>query len=356
MRAHALLREIIRNLTSGTSRLGALFFISTLALTVAVLSDVLTISRTVDDAIEYRGSGAAVMTLALPGRINGASCDALADTPNVLAAGAMRPEGKVTAGTLPGEPLDLYTTTPAFARVLGAEDGGSGVYVSTDVASNLGSTALPLTAGAPTPVRGTYPYPPDGRRAGFGWAVLSPTSASDGAFDECWVLSWPQRSDLRQLLLTSVTPAAAGAAASEQPIVSQLNTKYGLTFAGSTEYESRITRYAPYLAALVGFVLSAMAVWFRRVEIASNLHAGASRGTLYLQHLIESVAWSLPAVAAAWMAGFLTATITAPTELPSLALRSAEIALSFSVGTLTGTAFGFFLVREGRLGHYVKGR
>lgn len=356
MRAHALFREISRNLTSGTSRLGALFLISALALTLAVLSDVLTISRTVDDAIEYRESGSAVMTLALPGRISGESCEALADTPNVLAAGAMRSEGKVSALTLPGEPLDLYSTTPAFAQVLGADDGGVGVYVSTDVASNLGSASIPLTIGAPVAVRGTYPYPPDGRRAGFGWAVLSPTNASEGVFDECWVLSWPQRSDLRQLLLTSVTPAVGGAAASEQPIVSQLNTKYGLAFAGSAAYESRITQYAPYFAALVGVVLSAMALWFRRVEIASNLHAGGTRGTLYLQHLIECVAWSLPAVAAAWLAGFITATFTAPTELPSLALRSAEIALAFSIGTLAGTAFGFMLVREGRLGNYVKGR
>ncbi|WP_144875575.1 hypothetical protein [Microbacterium sp. 1.5R] len=355
MRAHALLREIFRNLTSGTSRLGALFLISALALTLAVLSDVLTISRTVDDAIEYRASGAAVVTLALPGRINGASCDALSEAPNVLAAGAMRPDGKVSAATLPGAPLDLYTTTPAFARVLGAEDVGAGVYVSTEVAANLGSTAVPLTAGAPTPVRGTYPYPPDGRRAGFGWAVLSPTSAGDGAFDECWVLSWPQRSDLRQLLLTAVTPGTGGAA-SQQPIVSQLNTKHGLAFAGSSEYQSRITRYAPYLAALVGLVLSAMAIRFRRIEIASNLHAGAARGTLYLQHLIESAAWSLPAVATAWIVGFVVATLTAPTELSSLALRSAEIALSFSVGTLAGTAFSFLMVRESRLGHYVKGR
>lgn len=355
MRMSALFREISRNVASGTSRLAGLFLLATVALSLIVASDVLTISRSVTDAMEYRDSGSAVMTLTLPGRINGASCEALVDTPNVLAAGAMRSDGKVSAETLPGEPLDLYATTPGFGEVLGAGDGGNGVFVSTDVASNVGADSIPLTAGSPTPIRGTYSYPPDGRRAGFGWAVLAPTSANDGAFDECWALAWPQRSDLRQLLLTTVTPVDGNASA-DQPLISQLNTKYGLTFSGPTVYRARITQYAPYLAALVGMLFAGAAVWFRRVEIASNLHAGGTRGTLYLQHLIEAITWSLPAVAAAWMAGFFSSMITASTELPSLAIRSAEIALAFAVGTLVGTASGFACVRESRLWRYVKGR
>ena len=354
MRVPALLREIARNITSGTTRLGALVLVAALALTLVVLADVITISRTVQDAREYRASGAAVMTLALPGRIDGRSCEALSEVPDVLAAGAMRADGKVSAATLPGEPLDHYVTTPSFARVLGADDRGVGVYVSADVESSLGSGPLPL-AERPVPIRGSYPYPADGRRAGFGWAVLSPTSAAEGVFDECWVLAWPQRSDLRQLLLATLTPAQ-GAASTEQPQVSQLNTSHGMTFAGLAGYQNRITQYAPGLAALIGALMAAAAVWFRRVEIASNLHAGAQRGILLLQHLIEGVAWAVPAVAAAWMAGFVVAALSAPTELSSLAVRSLEIALAFAIGSLAGTALGFALVREGRLWRYVKGR
>lgn len=353
MRVPALLREIARNITSGTTRLGALVLVASLALTLVVLADVITISRTVQDAREYRDSGAAVMTLALPGRIDGRSCEALAEIPDVAAAGAMRAEGKVSAATLPGEPLDHYVTTPTFARVLGADDRGVGVYVSADVESSLGSGPLPI-AERTVPIRGSYPYPADGRRAGFGWAVLSPTSA-DGIFDECWVLAWPQRSDLRQLLLATVTPAQ-GAASTEQPQVSQLNTSHGMTFAGLAGYQNRITQYASGLAVLVGALMAAAAVWFRRVEIASNLHAGAQRGILLLQHLIEGVAWAVPAVAAAWMVGFVVAALNAPTELSSLAVRSLEIALAFAIGSLAGTALGFALVREGRLWRYVKGR
>lgn len=356
MRLHTLLREIWRNLRSGTTRVGGLFLIAAAGLSLIVLSDILTISRSIHDAVAYQDSGAAVVTVALPGRINGASCEALADVPNVRAAGAMRFEDKVAATTLPGEPLDLYSVTRGFGRVLSAQDRGVGVYVSTDVASALGKAALPVGAGAPVPVRGTFPYPPDGRRAGFGWAVLSPVSTADGTFDECWALAWPQRSDLRSILLTSVTPAEGGSSSADQPIVSQLNATHGLTFAGSDLYQFRITRFAPALGAGVGVLLAGAAVWLRRVEIASNLHAGATRRTLRLQHVIESSTWSSSATAAAWMVGFFTAAFTAPTELPSLAIRSAEIALPFAAGCLVGTALVFAVVREGRLWRYAKGR
>ncbi len=354
MKIHALLREVSRNLTSGTSRLGAFFSVAAVSVSLILLSDVLTITRIVDEAIEYRGSGSAVVTLAVPGRINGESCEALTEVPNVLAAGAMRESGKVSATTLPGEPLDLYTTTPTFAQVLGADDNGEGVYVPTDVATSLGAISIPIADG-PVPVRGIYAYPPDGRRAGFGWAVLSPTSPDDGVFDECWALAWPQRTDLRQLMLSAVTPATGGGS-TEQPQVSQLNTKYGLTFAGTTAYQTRITQYAPHVVFLIGLMLGSIAVWNRRVEIASNLHAGGTRGVLYLQQLIETIAWSLPAAAAGWLLGFFASANTAPTELTSLTIRSAEIVIAFFAGTLAGAVIGFASVREGRLWRYVKGR
>jgi hypothetical protein len=296
------------------------------------------------------------MTLALPGRIDGESCEALAAAPNVRAAGAMRAQGKVSAVTLPGEPLELFAVTPGFARVLGAEDRGTGVYISADVASAVGEAVIPLAASRPVPVRGTFPYPPDGRRAGFGWAVLSPTSVSAAPFDECWVRAWPQRADMRRLLSTALSPTAGGGPSTDQPVHSQLNTTYGATFSGPAAYRSRITQYAPGLAAIFAVLLAGAAVWFRRVEIASNLHAGATRGALYLQHLIESAIWVTPAVAAAWLVGFVAAGCLAPTELPSLARRSAEIALTFIAGSFAGTALVFAVVREAHLWRYARSR
>lgn len=357
MRPHAAVREISRDVRTGTARVGGLFLIAAFVLSVVVLSDILTISRSVNDAIDYQQSGAAITTLALPGRINGASCEALADAPNVSGAGAVRSLGKIPAVTLPSEPLELYSVTPGFAEVLGADDHrGDGVYVSADVASAFGGSAIPLGAGAPAPIRGAFPYPPDGRRAGFGWAVASPTSADQGPFDECWVLAWPQRPDMRQLLLTSVTVVHGGDGSADQPVVSPLNATYGLTFPGPAAYQSRVTQYAPALGAMVGVLLAAGAVWFRRVEIASNLHAGGTRGALCLQHLVECAIWSAPAVAGAWLAGFFSAGFFTPTELPSLALRSAEIALPFFAGSLAGTSLAFTVVREKRLWLYAKSR
>lgn len=354
MRTQGFIREVWRNLTSGTTRLGILFLVSGVALCAVLLSDLLTIARTVDDAIQYRDSGAAITTIALPGRINGESCEALAEVPDVLAAGAMRESGKVASLTLPGEPLALYVTTPHFGQVLGARDRGIGVYASADVARSVAQPAVPVE-GSLVPIRGTYSYPPDGRRAGFGWALLAPTAVNDGVFDECWALSWPQRSDLRQLMLAVVTPTA-GAAAGEEPLVSQLNTKYGAQFSGTIDYANRVTRFATPASLAVATLLGALAVWFRRVEIASNLHLGGRRTALYLQQVIEVLSWSLPAFALAWVVGTFTSAIVAPSEVLSLGIRTLEIALAFLAGSLFGATLGFALVREERLWRYVKGR
>lgn len=354
MRAKTFFREVARNLSSGTSRIGAFLAVATAGVVLAVLFDVLTIAGTVRDAIEYRGSGAAVVTLALPARVDGEACEALTGAGDVRAAGAMRHAPQATAITLPGSPLEQYVTTPTFPMVLDAVDRHDGVYASADVVAAFGERGVPLSHGT-IGFRGEYSYPPDGRRAGLGWALLSPTPAADGAFDECWALVWPERPDTRQLLLTTLTPSD-GTPGTDQPQVSQLNAKFGTRFAGAEGYAGRISQYATYIAFILGGLLAGVAVWTRRVEIASNLHAGARRDVLLAEHLIEVVAWSLPAAAIGWLAGVGAAVVGAPTALDSLTARSAQIAFLLVAGSLIGAAASLTAVREGRLWRYVKGR
>lgn len=355
MRPRLLLREIVRNTVSGTTRCGILFVVSALVFGSLALADIVSISQILRDAADYRSSGSSVRTLALPGRIDGESCEALSRLPGIAAAGAMRSSGQVTATTLPGEPLDLFVTTPGFAEVLGAKERSrdAGVSVSDEIVSVLGSEEIPLS---PTvTVRSTYAYPSDGRRAGFGWAVLSPTISSDGPFDECWASVWPERADIRALMLAAVDPRTVSAP-EVPPQFSQLNTKNGVAFAGARAFSDRITRHASSAAFIVGAVIAALAVRARRVEIASNLHAGAQRWQVLVQLLAETSLWSVPASALSWTGGVCAAALLAPGELPALAARSFEIVVVALMAALAGAAIAFSSVREAKLWRYVKSR
>jgi hypothetical protein len=354
MRASALLRDVARNVRSGTARVGLFFSVAAAMLCLIVLAELLSVSTTVRQAVEYRESGAAVATLALPQRIDGRACEALGRAPNVIAAGAMRESAPVTSSVFPSSPLRQYQATSSFAAVLRSTDEGRGAYFSREVAESVGERSV-LIAGEMVPMRGSFGYPSDGRRAGFGWAMLSPTRAVDGPFDECWVQMWPERSDIRQLLLTTLTPVSA-TAPNEEPVISQLNTKFGAAFAGVQDYQSRPTRHASAIALVVGAFLAAIGVWGRRIEIAANLHAGSPRGLLTAQYAMEVGAWALPAALCAWSVGCVTAALGAPTELAALTTRAGHIALVFMAAAVAGAVVGAFFVREEQLWSYVKGR
>jgi hypothetical protein len=354
VRITTFVREISRNLASGTSRLGLLAAVATVVLSVIILAEILTIAGLVRQGIEYRAGGAAVMTLALPGRIDGEACEALGSAADVTAAGALRERPSVSLTALPSSPLKQYVVTPHFPRVLGASESGEGAYFSDEVAEAVGQGDVSVD-GRAVRTRGIYPYPADGRRAGFGWAMLLPTFAADGAFDECWMQVWPERRDSRQLLLSTLTPPSESAS-KDEPLISQLNTRFGVTFTGVQSYLDRPTRFASHAALAAGLFLALAAVWMRRVEIAANAHAGATRSVMTLQQVIEAAAWSIPAAACSWSLGCAVAARGAPVELASLDARAACIALAFVAGATAGAIIGTLAVREKQLWSYVKGR
>ncbi len=354
MRPTAFLRELARDVISGTSRACLFASLSLLVLALIVTAEVLTASALVRQATEYRASGAAITTVAFPGRVDGRACEALATSPGVLAAGALRAASPATLAALPGAPLEHYETTPSLARLLRATEAGRGAYFSQDVVDAVGQ-AVATVEGRNVPVRGTFPYPTDGRRPGFGWAMLSPVRPGDGAFDECWIEVWPERSDTRRMLLTAVIPGNSVDPAAE-PQVSQLNAAHGAEFSGAASYEHRPTRFAPLVALLIGALLGGISVHVRRVEIASNLHAGASRRILMVQQTAEADAWALPAAVCGWAVGGVIAVALVPQELAALARGSAFIAAAFLAGALWGACMGTFFVRESRLWSYVKSR
>jgi hypothetical protein len=354
MRPTAFFRELVRDVISGTGRAGLFGSLSILVLGLVVIAEVLTASALARQAIEYRVAGAAITTVALPGRVDGRACEALANSPGVLAAGALRAAVPTTLVAIPDSPLEQYETTPSLARLLRATDAGRGAYFSQDVVDVVGQTVATIEGGN-IPVRGTFSYPADGRRPGFGWAMLSPMRPGDGAFDECWIEVWPERKDTRRLLLTAISPGNSVDPAAE-PQVSQLNGAHGVDFSGVASYENRPTRFAPLVALLIGSLLGGISVRMRRVEIAANLHAGASRRMLIVQQTVEAAAWALPAAVCGWAIGCVIAVSQAPQELAALARGSAHIGAAFLLGALWGAWVGTVLVRESQLWSYVKSR
>ena len=119
---------------------------------------------------------------------------------------------------------------------------------------------------------GVFDYPADGRRPGLGYSLLVPAT-SDAAFDECWIASWPQSAEVRTLIRLSLTPEDAGPT-TEQPLVTQLNSRNGASFDGSLRFEERITRFGGPASLLGGAILGCLFVRVRRLEFAAARHSG----------------------------------------------------------------------------------
>ncbi|MCM6763175.1 hypothetical protein NB037_12175 [Rathayibacter sp. ZW T2_19] len=358
MRASAILREAFRGVVSGTSRaLLTAVVLSAVVLPVQIAD--LTLTRSlVEEARSYRDSGASVQTVVAAGRIDGAACSALGALPSVRAAGAVRAAPhELVAAVLPRSPLPLLEVTGGFPEVVRASTRPSAGLVLSDgavLALGLDRGEVALTEGGVAHVRGSYSWPDDGRRTGFGFAALA-VSPPGAPFDECWVDVWPQSERIRALLLTTVQ-SAGGGPRDPSPVLAPLNSSRGDVFDGGTRYAGRITLLAPPLAGLLALAAGAAVAGLRRLELASALHSGVRRVELLAVLMLEAIAWLLPvaAVAAAVSAVFCA---TGPTidEGPTLVqgLRTPACVL---LGGLVGTAGAALAAREAHLLHYVKNR
>lgn len=297
-----------------------------------------------------------MLTVVAPGRVDGAACDALARVPGVDAAGAVAlpPGARVTPVALPGAPLPLGSATPGFPGVLRAEsDGGPGLLLAGDAARALGTGvggALRTTDGT-TRVSGTYEYPRDGRRAGYGYLALATVRAA-GTFDECWVDVWPQDPGTRSLLLTTVV--SGGAEADEQPELAPLNVTHGLEFDGYARFHDRVTGWAGPAVAVLGAVVGLLALRARRVQLAAALHDGVSRIDLTAVVLVESVAWVVPPVVVSLMAS--TVLLATHGEAGVGLVLGARISSALAAGVLVGAGAAMAATRERDLFRYAKDR
>lgn len=352
-----VLGEALRNVRAGTTR--ALRYASTLAiiLFVCAAADLLSVNALIHRAQEYQESGASITTLEAVGLIDGASCDALAGIPGVRASGAIQQnDDSLTPTALPDGSIASFRVSAGGARLFRVDDdtGAAGVLLSQDVLDTLQvTTGTTLnTLQGDVQVRGSFPWPQDGRRPGYSYAALSPDS-SPLPFDECWVDAWPVPPNLSEVIRTTLNPDPTGQI---KVITSQVNTTKGNSFDGGRSFDERITKYAPYAAVFAGFALGFVAIRSRRLELAAAQHVGVSRLQQLVQTFTETFAW----VAAASMitAGAVAVLIASvmSSDRVQLALVASYAAVPGLVTALLGGLVASVSIREAHLFIYFKAR
>lgn len=355
MRAAAILREAWRDIVTGTTRTATFALAFGVIVAGAAAADQLTVRRLVDEAGQYRASGASIVTITAEGRVRGEACEALGHLPGVRAAGALRQEDDgLRLAALPQSPLTLYTVTPHLPDVLWAASDGNGLVLSADAAAASGRRAgdAVITAEGTSRVAGVYDYPADGRRVGFGYAALD-VSAGPELYDECWVDAWPLDERIDALLLTVAQPSADADADVQ---LSRVNTTLGATFDGASAFSGRLTADA-WLVALTGsLVVGYVSVRVRRVALASALHTRVPRRSLGAILALETCSWVVPVAIVVVSATSVFATTGPPEDRGTTFVLTLRVLAPAIAAAAVGATTAFIATRERHLFRYVKDR
>lgn len=359
--------EAMRDILSGTTH-ALLYAAALMALMLASAGAELFQLRSIGERIDdYVSSGASTYVVEYPGRIDARSCESLADAPGVHAAGAIRTaDSRISFAVLPSTSLPLLEATPGAVQALASGNSrdtraltsseSSGIWLSGQAAETLGLASgqtARLADDTPTTIAGVYPSPEDGRSSNATYAVVQPVP-QDGVFDECLVKAWPVPDSIESLALLSV--GAVSDDGDNRPTVRQLNTRFGAGLDSSALFASRTTAWLPVLAGGVALALGFVAVWTRRLELASALHCGVLKPALVLQMMLETASWTLAATVLCLPLPLAVMHLwagSAPQQIVVLTLRPM---LATALGALAGATAGVLRVRERDLFAYFKRR
>lgn len=389
MRLVGMLGEAWRDLISGTSHACALAVGLACLILLLVGADWLTIASIQRQTDEYVAAGGSTWVMEYNNHIDGAACDRLASLDGVEAAGAVRQtDQKLVFAALPSTGVPLMEITPGARRVFalsttgtGADDlsgGGEQVSVSvdsdTDAATEDDEEGVMLSAEAAKPfaaaagsilalrdgrnvqVSGVFEWPDDGRKSGFSYAALAPVPTnSSEAFSQCWVRTWPETKDIESLL--RMTGIGSGMdATQERPQIAKLNMSKGSALDSASLFRMRLTAYTPWIALVAAMALGFIAIWTRRLEMASALHCGVPKTALLMQIVLETIVWAAAAV-------LLTSPLWAwvwlqngDAEAAALADTMLRVPVAAVVGVMSGAGVAVMLTRESRLLRYFKNR
>ncbi|MCX4471353.1 hypothetical protein OOK41_13720 [Micromonospora sp. NBC_01655] len=358
MRFREIRGEAGRNLGTGTARATILALLTALICTALAALDAISMTGIITAAGTFRDRGASITILDAEHSIDGRACDRLAEQPGVRAAGALaKTDTPLTVAALPQNPLTFFTASPGFATMLPDASGQRtpGLLLPTDVARQLGlRIGDPIhTASGATALGGTYEYPDDGRPRGLGYAAIAPVSPST-RFDQCWIDAYPVSRATIELLYTAI--AADATLPESGPTLSQHNQTLGTAIEPAAVYANRMTAVFPLAGLLLGLVTGAGAVWLRRLEIASALHAGIRKTDQASTLLLETAAWATcGALVALPMIAILTQHLDVA-DHSAVVLTAVQAPTLTAAGALLGTLLAALSIRERRLFTYFKGR
>ncbi len=353
-RFRSLVGESRRNVS--TSPLRSLIHgavLSSVVVAIALL-DTLTIAGLERQAETFRAAGGATRVLSSPDAVDRDRCERLPTAAGFAASGSLAQKDSIALLEPGSSAIPVYEVSRGLAARLGIVDVGlGGVYLATTFAAELGAdrgTVL-MTREGHVPVLGTFaPGPRDGGASRLSSALVSIVPAT-GTASECWADTWPASRDRDPLLLTALSPDAP----SKETSVDPLNPVVGQEFTGAEAFLERTTRFAPAAAAAAALLLGVVYSRARRLELASSLHAGASRGFVTGTMIAEAMLVGVPALGmAALTYGVLVLLlgVNVATLLPALALSAGTAAAMF----VTGVAAAASTVRESDLFALFKAR
>lgn len=245
-------------------------------------------------------------------KLPASGCQALADSSAVVSAGGLALAGVDHLTKAPGDPVSVYSTTGAFARVIDpATAAGWGGAVSASFATREGLETghrYQLLRFGSIDVASTVDT--SLRFAAASSAIFVPTPVAD--VDECWAELVPSAADQAQAIGTT---ALAGRG--DAPVATRVLSIDDFTTSPAGLFESRASRFAWMWSAVVAAVVWGLLLWTRRSELSLYRALGVSRGQLTYMQLVEGLA--VAAVATA-LAALVTVIAGAP---DNAALRAA---------------------------------
>ncbi|WP_159619104.1 hypothetical protein [Ruania rhizosphaerae] len=291
MRVTSILSEAWRNVITGTARVPLFAALIALSAGLAASADITTVHTIHNNARSYIDAGGATQYILAENGVNTTACESLATYSAVNASGSLRQTADITIDSLPGSSFQTYEVSTGFARILGIPSNGTGVWVSHEFAQTLGATTgTTLTSeGETLQITGIFDYPDDGRDSRLGYAFIVPVPEDTGAFNECWMKTWPQLDDTDALLHSTLSAQSDGT----DVAISQLNKSVGAHFDGPAQFAERLTRWSPLAAAMAGALLGLAWTRRRRLEHAASLHAGQTRTAMTTTALLETLAWAI---------------------------------------------------------------
>src|SRR5690606_15469609 len=134
------------------------------------------------------------------------------------------------------------------------------------------------------PALAVFDYPEqDGRDPRLSNALI--TVAARELASECWVDVWPYTTSIDYLIYGALSIDGSGAEVAQ---IVGANPTAGETVDFDDQFANRVTIDTHALLALLFATLGFAGMARRRLEIASNLHTGATRASVTLTAVIET--------------------------------------------------------------------